>query len=100
MTESLCEFTVSFGSEFEVILSGNEVDLIESKRRESPRTHNVFMQQHGFTSFGRVFTVIHCYSQTESHCMNSHGWAATTTLLPVCTGVWLLLSHSLHTLSL
>ena len=27
MTESLCEFTVSFGSEFEVILSGNEVDL-------------------------------------------------------------------------
>ena len=28
--------------------------------------------------------------------MNSHGWAATTTLLPVYTGVWLLLSHSLH----
>ena len=27
--------------------------------------------------------------------MNSHGWAATTTLLPVYTGVWLLLSHSL-----
>ena len=30
----------------------------ESKRRESPRIHNVFAQQYGFANFGRVFTVI------------------------------------------
>ena len=45
---------MSFRRVFTVIRSG-----FESKRRESPRIHNVFAQQYGFANFGRVFTVIH-----------------------------------------
>ena len=50
-----CEFSSRFHSDSKRIRSG-----FESKRRESPRIHNVFAQQYGFANFGRVFTVIHC----------------------------------------
>ena len=50
-----CEFLSRFHSDSKRIRSG-----FESKRRESPRIHNVFAQQYGFANFGRVFTVIHC----------------------------------------
>ena len=50
-----CEFSWRFHSDSKRIRSG-----FESKRRESPRIHNVFAQQYGFANFGRVFTVIHC----------------------------------------
>ena len=50
-----CEFWSRFHSDLKRIRSG-----FESKRRESPRIHNVFAQQYGFANFGRVFTVIHC----------------------------------------
>ena len=50
-----CEFSSRFHSDSKWIRSG-----FESKRRESPRIHNVFVQQYGFANFGRVFTVIHC----------------------------------------
>ena len=50
-----CEFSSRFHSGSKRIRSG-----FESKRRESPRIHNVFAQQYGFANFGRVFTVIHC----------------------------------------
>ena len=49
-----CEFSSRFHSDSKWIRSG-----FESKRRESPRIHNVFAQQCGFANFGRVFTVIH-----------------------------------------
>ena len=48
-----CEFSSRFHSDSKRIRSG-----FESKRRESPRIHNVFAQQYGFANFGRVFTVI------------------------------------------
>ena len=50
-----CEFSSRFHSDSKRIRS-----VFESKRRESPRIHNVFAQQYGFANFGRVFTVIHC----------------------------------------
>ena len=50
-----CEFSSRFRSDSKRIRSG-----FESKRRESPRIHNVFAQQYGFANFGRVFTVIRC----------------------------------------
>ena len=50
-----CEFSSRFHSDSKRIRSG-----FESKRRESPRIHNVFAQQYGFANFGRVFTVIRC----------------------------------------
>ena len=50
-----CEFSSRFHSDSMRIRSG-----FVSKRRESPRIHNVFAQQYGFANFGRVFTVIHC----------------------------------------
>ena len=50
-----CEFSSRFHSDSKRIRSG-----FESKRRESPRIHNVFAQQYGFAKFGRVFTVIRC----------------------------------------
>ena len=46
-----CEFSSRFHSDSKRIRSG-----FESKRRESPRIHNVFAQQYGFANFGRVFT--------------------------------------------
>ena len=55
-----CEFSSRFHSDSKRIRSG-----FESKRRESPRIHNVFAQQYGFANFGRVFTVIRC--ETLSH---------------------------------
>ena len=48
-----CEFSSRFHSDSKRIRSG-----FESKRRESPRIHNVFAQQYDFANFGRVFTVI------------------------------------------
>ena len=50
-----CEFSSRFHSDSKRIRSG-----FVSKRRESPRTLNIFAQQYGFANFGRVFTVIHC----------------------------------------
>ena len=50
-----CEFSSRFHSDSKRIRSG-----FESKRRESPRIHNVFAQQYDFANFGRVFTVIRC----------------------------------------
>ena len=50
-----CEFSSRFHSDSKRIRSG-----FESKRRESPRIHNVLAQQYGFANFGRVFTVIRC----------------------------------------
>ena len=50
-----CEFSSRFHSDSKRIRSG-----FESKRRESPRIHNVFAQQYGFANFGGVFTVIRC----------------------------------------
>ena len=50
-----CEFSSRFHSDSKRIRSG-----FESKRRESPRIHNVFAQQYGFANFGRVFTGIRC----------------------------------------
>ena len=44
-----CEFWSRFHSDSKRIRSG-----FESKRRESPRIHNVFAQQYGFAYFGRV----------------------------------------------
>ena len=50
-----CEFSSRFHSDSKRIRSG-----FESKRRESPRIHNVLAQQYGFANFGPVFTVICC----------------------------------------
>ena len=50
-----CEFSSRFHSDSKRIRSG-----FESKRHESPRIHNVFVQQYGFANFGRAFTVIRC----------------------------------------
>ena len=95
-TESRCEFTVSFGREFEAIRSGFEVDLSQNvvNRREFTTFSCNSMALRVLVAFSQQFTA----TRSESHRMNSHGWAATTTLLPVYTGVWLLLSHSLHSI--
>ena len=50
-----CEFSSRFHSDSKRIRCG-----FESKRRKSPRIHNVLAQQYGFANFGRVFTVIRC----------------------------------------
>ena len=65
MTESRCEFSSRFHSDSKWIRSG-----FESKRRESPRIHNVFAQQYGFANFGRVVTVIHCETLSWVECAN------------------------------
>ena len=64
-----CEFSSRFHSDSKRIRSG-----FVSKRRESPRIHNVFAQQYGFANFGRVFTVIHCetLSWVKSHNQSSN----------------------------
>ena len=72
------EFWSRFHSESKRIRSG-----FESKRRESPRIHNVF------ANFGRVFTVIHCetLSWEVSWLLN----ALTITVIGDLLWLWLVL---------
>ena len=97
------EFSSRFHSDSKRSRSG-----FQSKRRESPRIHNVFAQQYGFANFGRVFTVIRCETLSWVNICNwfrrpsnTHN-ACTFDTVMVYTGVFLrgnIPNHDRHTLA-